>query len=148
MEKYFIKKIKDLDQFAFNPEKAININGKSKFSTIPGGVQSILLRTLFFVFWYQNFSHMFLYQKNSISSNSSAVDLIALGNVEISKIKSLPFVAPYYKGSAVPRTSQSMCGEFGGDCFKWFNKYLKTRWNNLRCVSEFAPCENNYFESR
>ena len=41
-----------------------------------------------------------------------------------------------------------MCGEFGGDCLQWLNKYLKVQWNRERCENDFAPCVKNYYASR
>lgn len=68
---------------------------------------------------------MFLFQNNTITQNTTTIDLIPLGKVKLSEMQTLPFVAPYYKGETVPRTSDTMCKESGGDCFKFVNKYLK-----------------------
>ena len=52
-------KIKDSDQFAFNPESAITFNKKSQFTTLPGGVATVIIFSFFGVMWYQNFNQMF-----------------------------------------------------------------------------------------
>jgi hypothetical protein len=62
---------------------------------------------------------MFFYQNNSTSQNTTNIDLIELGKVDLNEMGTLPFVAPYYKGQMVPRESDAMCNEFGGDCFQF-----------------------------
>ena len=47
-----INKIKDQDQFGFNPSQAIVFNNKSVFTTIPGAMSTIALGGLFIVMWY------------------------------------------------------------------------------------------------
>ena len=68
---------------------------------------------------------MFQYQGNSFTEITTTADLIKLKNVTFSDLKSLPFLAPNYKGEKILRTSKTMCGEFGGDCFKFLNHHLK-----------------------
>ena len=46
-------------------------------------------------------------------------------------MKVMPFFSIYYKGDIVPRESQSLCGEFGGDCFKFVSKFLKLQWIDM-----------------
>jgi len=53
-----------------------------------------------------------------------------IGKIKMSEMKTLPFIAPYYKGKEVPRVSFSMCKIFGGDCFKFVKNYLKVQWKN------------------
>ena len=142
-----MKKLKDQDQFGYNPSSAIIFNKRSVFQTVQGAVATVLLFALFAVMWYQNLAQMFSYKGNSIQENNTTADLKAIGKVKLSDMKTLPFVAPYYKGALVPRTSMKMCGEFGGDCFQFVNKYKKYEWINRYCESEFAECTNEVYES-
>ena len=66
---------------------------------------------------------MFLYRENALSQNVSTADLKEIGKVKMSEMKTLPFVAPYYKGKIIPREDMTMCKEFGGDCYKFVKKY-------------------------
>ena len=59
---------------------------------------------------------MIFYLGDSVNMNETAVDLIELGKVKMSEMDSIPFIAPYYKGEIIPRTSKTMCKEFGGNC--------------------------------
>ena len=42
-------------------------------------------------------------------------------------MKTIPFIAPYFKANAIPRYSDEMCG---GDCFKFVKKHLNIKWLN------------------
>ena len=64
----------------------------------------------------------------------------------MSEMKTIPFIAPYYKGQVIPRYSMSMCKEFDGDCHKFAKKYIKFQWQNGVCESS-APCKWTNYES-
>ena len=51
-----------------------------------------------------------------------------LGDVKLSEMGVLPFIAPYYKGREIRREDNEMCKEFDGDCFKFFEKYIDLKW--------------------
>ena len=135
------EKLQDSDQFAYNPETAITFNKKAQFTTLPGGVASISLGVFFFVMWYQNFNQMFKYQGNTNMENTTTANLTALGNITLSKMQVLPLILPYYKGNIVPRTSKTMCKEFGGDCFQFVKKHLKIEWIDYSCESAVLDCK-------
>jgi len=63
-----------------------------------------------------------------------------IGKIKMSEMKTLPFIAPYYKGKEVPRVSATMCKEFGGDCFKFIKKYMKVHWGNSFCETATSDC--------
>ena len=91
---------------------------------------------------------MFLNQGNTVLDATTLTDLDKLGNISLSQMKTLPFVGPYYKGKIVPRTSDEMCGgEFGGDCLKFVQKYLKFEWYNTRCEKFGESCSKSIFKS-
>jgi hypothetical protein len=71
---------------------------------------------------------MFNYLNNSISSNSTEADLVKLGSVTLEDIDSIPMYNLRYKGKNLRRESKEVCGEFGGDCFKFAEKYLHMYW--------------------
>ena len=71
---------------------------------------------------------MFYFQNNSISENTTTANLLDIGDVKLSEMKLLPFIAPYYKGWEIKRKDEIMCKEFDGDCFKFFEKYIDLKW--------------------
>ena len=78
--------------------------------------------------------------------NSSASYLVKLGKVKLSDMKTLPFLAAYYKGNAIPRTSMDMCKEYDGDCFKFVNKFLKVQSVQSTCTG-FDLCHETFFKT-
>jgi hypothetical protein len=50
------------------------------------------------VLWLQNFYGMFFYQQNTITENTTTADLEKRGKVKLSEMKTIPFVAAFYKG--------------------------------------------------
>ena len=71
---------------------------------------------------------MFYFQNNSISENTTSANLLEIGEVKLSEMKLLPFIATYYKGNEIPRRDETMCKEFDGDCLKFFEKYIDLKW--------------------
>jgi len=64
----------------------------------------------------------------------------------MSEMKTIPFIAPYYKGKEIPRTSMTMCKEFDGDCMQYVQKYLKVKWINEWCETATSECQSTYFD--
>jgi hypothetical protein len=72
---------------------------------------------------------MFTYANNSISADTTTVDLTELGVKTMHEIEAIPMYNLRYKGEHLPRTSLELCGgEFKGDCFAFAQKYLDMYW--------------------
>jgi hypothetical protein len=112
------------------PESNLSFNKKSQFSTIPGGVMSIALGIIFTFAWYQQLNLMTNYLANIITTSLTAADFEEIGVVSLKTIGATPFYNFYYKNAIVKRNDPVMCKEFGGDCYKFVNKYLKIVWVN------------------
>jgi hypothetical protein len=50
--------------------------------------------------------------------------------VKLKEMGAIPFYSFYYLNAPVMRNDPVMCKEFGGDCDKFVNKYLKIVWIN------------------
>ena len=68
---FIVNKISDLDQFAYDPEKALVYKKNKQFPTFPGGCLSIFLGFAFGGFWYWQLFQMFNFENNSTSSNTT-----------------------------------------------------------------------------
>jgi len=112
------------------PETNLAFNKKNQFTTIPGGVVSIVLAIIFSFAWYQQLYLMTNYLANIITTSLTAADFKEIGVVSLKTIDATPFYNFYYKNTIVKRNDPVMCGEFGGDCYKFVNNYLKIRWIN------------------
>jgi hypothetical protein len=108
---------KDSDSFAFQPHTNIGFNKKAQFSTMAGGVVSIILTVIFTYSWYQQLYIMVNYLANNISSFNVETDFGAIGTLNLAEMESIPFYGFYYKNKRVLRNDKDMCSEFGGDCF-------------------------------
>jgi len=58
----------------------------------------------------------------------------------MSDMGTLPFINLYHDYKTIHRTSKTMCHEFGGDCFKFIQKYLKVQWENYDCIDKKVGC--------
>jgi hypothetical protein len=57
------------DIFCYNPYAAIGFKKNKTFSTLPGGIASILLAVAFYFLWGLNFYQMFTYSQNTVLKN-------------------------------------------------------------------------------
>jgi hypothetical protein len=118
-----------IDQFAFNPEQAIVFNSVRKYPTYLGIGMSLVYFVSLGILWFQGFYQMFTYANNSISADTTFIDLNDLGVKTMHEINAIPMYNLRYKGVHLPRNSDEICGgEFGGDCFAFASKYLDMYW--------------------
>lgn len=75
--------------------------------------------------WAQNFYQMLYYQNNATSTNTTVADLDTVVRLTLKEIDSTHVYSPCYKGFPLPYNSTKKCGEFGGECLKFSQKYLK-----------------------
>ena len=73
---------------------------------------------------------MTYYLANIIATTITAADFEEIGVVKLREVKSIPFYSFYYKNLVVMRNDPEMCKDFGGDCHKFLNNYLKIVWIN------------------
>jgi hypothetical protein len=88
---------------------------------------------------------MIYYKRNNIQENVSVANLTETGEIKLSEMGMLPFIAPYYKGDIIPRNSSTMCEEFEGDCMKFVDKHLKIKWIKATCSNE-SSCNNTIYQ--
>ena len=110
-----IKFIRQQDAFAFSPSLGFNI--KKKFTTIPGGIFSIVFSIFTYWLWFSQLSKMYNLQEPNVITFEDHIDLDKLGNTNLNEMKTLPFVTLRYKGRYLMNDKK--------DDHDLFTKYLK-----------------------
>ena len=72
-----------LNRDQFGTATNLKFKSKDQYSTIPGGVYSLMLSLFIGALWYQQFYLMFSYGNNSINEISTKSKFNELGNVTL-----------------------------------------------------------------
>lgn len=89
---------------------------------------SIILGFVFAYAWYSQLNLMAFYQLNNISTFTTTADFNKIGVVSLNEMKAIPFYGFYYKNKEVMRNDPVLCKDYGGDCAKFVQKFLKIKW--------------------
>ena len=91
-------------------------NKKKTYNTVPGGITTIVIYSLFAYYWCLQFYMMFYYQMNSTSSDMTLAKLDDLGEMTVDEMGAKTLYTPRYKGNTLGVYNEKVCG---GDCFEF-----------------------------